>query len=373
LKRKLHIVSFDIPLPANYGGVIDVFYKIKALYEQGIEVTLHCYQYGDRSPQEELNHYCKEVFYYRRKIGFYGISASLPYIVYSRRSKKLLHRLQKTDAPILFEGLHTCYYLNHKSLKSHFKIVRCHNIEHEYYKKLAEHTSKTKKIYFQTESDRLQRYETVLENAQVLATISDDDQIYFEARYAQPQVKKVSAFHTDQEVTSLLGNGDYSLFHGSLNVSENDHSARFLIEHIFNDLDDQLIIAGKEPSFELQKLCAKKDNVTLVSNPDWNQLNNLIANAHIHLMHASQKSGLKLKLLKALFSGRHVIANKDMATEKSISDHVVIANSNKQWKDAVLKLMEKAFDEDQLKNRKATMNEFKNDKSVHLLIDSITF
>lgn len=373
MKRELHIVSFDIPLPANYGGVIDVFYKIKALYEQGIEITLHCYQYGDRSPQEELNHYCKEVFYYRRKIGFYGISASLPYIVYSRRSKKLLHRLQKTDAPILFEGLHTCYYLNHKSLKSHFKIVRCHNIEHEYYKKLAEHTSKTKKLFFQSESDRLQRYESVLEKAQVLATISDDDQIYFEARYAQPEVKKVSAFHTDQEVTSLLGNGDYSLFHGSLNVSENDHSARFLIEHIFNDLDHQLIIAGKEPSFELQKLCAKKDNVTLVSDPDWDQLNNLITNAHIHLMHASQKSGLKLKLLKALFSGRHVIANKDMATEKSIFDHVVITNSNKQWKDAVLKLMKKAFDEDLLKERKATMNEFKNDKSLRLLIDSITF
>jgi hypothetical protein len=90
-------------------------------------------------------------------------------------------------------------------------------------------------------------------------------------------------------------------------------------------------------------------------------------------MHASQKSGLKLKLLKALFSGRHVIANKDMATEKSISDHVVIANSNKQWKDAVIKLMKKAFDEDLLKKRTTTMKEFKNDKSLSLLIDSITF
>jgi predicted house-cleaning noncanonical NTP pyrophosphatase (MazG superfamily) len=68
-----------------------------------------------------------------------------------------------------------------------------------------------------------------------------------------------------------------------------------------------------------------------------------------------------------------VIANKDMATEKSISDHVVIANSNKQWKDAVIKLMKKAFDEDLLKKRTTTMKEFKNDKSLSLLIDSITF
>ncbi|WP_213520480.1 glycosyltransferase [Nonlabens sp.] len=373
MKRELHIISFDIPLPANYGGVIDVFYKIKALYQQGIEITLHCYQYSDRLPQEELKQYCKEVYYYRRKLGFCGISSHLPYIVYSRRSKKLLYRLQMTDAPILFEGLHTCYYLNHESLKSRFKIVRCHNIEHEYYKKLAQHSSSTKKLFFQTESDRLKRYESVLENAQVLAPISDEDQIYFKASYTLPKVKKISAFHTDQEVTSLLGNGNYSLFHGSLNVSENDHSARFLVAHIFNDLDHQLIIAGKKPSFELQKLCAKKDNVTLVRDPDRNQLNDLIANAHIHLMHASQKSGLKLKLLKALFSGRHVVANKDMATEKSISDHVVMVNSNTEWKEAVIKLMKQAFDEDLLHQRITTMNEFKNDKSATLLTDTITF
>ncbi len=29
--KYLHIISFDIPYPPNYGGVIDVFYKLKAL------------------------------------------------------------------------------------------------------------------------------------------------------------------------------------------------------------------------------------------------------------------------------------------------------------------------------------------------------
>ena len=27
----LHIIAFNVPYPANYGGVIDVFYRIKAL------------------------------------------------------------------------------------------------------------------------------------------------------------------------------------------------------------------------------------------------------------------------------------------------------------------------------------------------------
>jgi hypothetical protein len=373
LSRELHIVSFDIPFPVNYGGVIDVFHKIKTLHEQGIQITLHCFQYGDRTPQEELNTYCKEVFYYKRKIGFYGISASFPYMVYSRRGKKLLKRLQNTNAPILFEGLHTCYYLNHESLKNHFKMVRCHNIEHEYYEQLAAHTSKTKKIYFLKEAYRLKRYESILENAQVLYPISDDDQTYFKRNYPQLEVKKVPAFHTDTTVTSKIGYGKYSLFHGSLNVSENDKSAQYLVEKVFNNLDQKLILAGKDPSFKLQKLCAKQDNITLVSNPDWNELNLLIGNAHIHLMHASQKSGLKLKLLKALFSGRHVLANKDMATEKTIEKHVVLANTHKEWKDAVLKLMKEPFNKQMLSKRLAVMKEFDNAKSAKNIMDSIKF
>jgi len=33
----IHIISFDIPFPANYGGVIDVFYKAKALTDSGVK------------------------------------------------------------------------------------------------------------------------------------------------------------------------------------------------------------------------------------------------------------------------------------------------------------------------------------------------
>ena len=44
--KKLHLISFDVPFPANYGGVIDVFYKINSLHKIGIQVILHCFQYG---------------------------------------------------------------------------------------------------------------------------------------------------------------------------------------------------------------------------------------------------------------------------------------------------------------------------------------
>ena len=36
--KKLHIVSFDVPFPPNYGGVIDVFYKLIELKKLGVEI-----------------------------------------------------------------------------------------------------------------------------------------------------------------------------------------------------------------------------------------------------------------------------------------------------------------------------------------------
>ena len=85
----LHIVSFDIPYPANYGGVIDVFYKAKALAEKGVKVHLHCFKYG-RKHSELLEDLFFEVKYYRRDISKKHLIKSIPYIVGSRVSEELL-------------------------------------------------------------------------------------------------------------------------------------------------------------------------------------------------------------------------------------------------------------------------------------------
>ncbi|MEI7802398.1 MAG: mannosyltransferase, partial [Bacteroidota bacterium] len=46
MTNQLHIISFNVPYPPDYGGVIDVYYKIKALKEAGVKIHLHCYEYG---------------------------------------------------------------------------------------------------------------------------------------------------------------------------------------------------------------------------------------------------------------------------------------------------------------------------------------
>lgn len=131
-ERHIHIISFDVPYPPNYGGVIDVFFKIRALHAKGIKVHLHSFQYG-REQAKVLNKYCFSVNYYARNVAKSLLFMKQPYIVISRNSENLIEELLKDDHPILFEGIHTCNFLNDERIADRIKIVRTHNIEHDYY------------------------------------------------------------------------------------------------------------------------------------------------------------------------------------------------------------------------------------------------
>lgn len=86
--NQLNIISFDVPYPPNYGGVIDVYYKIKHLSNLGVEIHLHCFEYG-RGQQKTLEKHCKTITYYKRKKGAKFLLSTLPYIVKSRQNATL--------------------------------------------------------------------------------------------------------------------------------------------------------------------------------------------------------------------------------------------------------------------------------------------
>lgn len=162
VKKKLHIVSFDVPYPPNYGGVIDVFYKIKKLHEIGITIYLHCYEYG-RGKQDELNKYCEKITYYKRNTATRSLFSKIPFIVKTRNSLTLTQNLLADNHPILFEGLHTTFPLINHNFTNRKILVRTHNIEHLYYKGLKKsETSNRKKLFFEIESKKLKNYEPIL-------------------------------------------------------------------------------------------------------------------------------------------------------------------------------------------------------------------
>src|ERR1035438_1105799 len=119
----LHVVSFDVPYPPSYGGVIDVYFKLKALSEAGVKIHLHCFEYG-RAIADELGRICESVNYYKRKNGIQYLFSPLPYIAVTRSNTGLIENLLKDRHPILFEGLHCCYHLGDLRLSDRKKMVR---------------------------------------------------------------------------------------------------------------------------------------------------------------------------------------------------------------------------------------------------------
>ena len=369
-ENQVHIVCFDIPYPANYGGVIDVFFKLKALVERGFKVHLHCFEYG-REHSPKLEAICESVNYYKRNTTFGKVFKKNPYIVTSRISEDLIQNLLKDDYPIILEGLHSCGVLLDPRMKDRKIFVRTHNVEHEYYRYLAE-TEKNlrKRLFLKLESRKLRKFESVLAKATGILAISNKDYEYFKQTY--DNVYLIPAYAGFDKVDVLEGQGDFVLYHGKLDISENYNAAEFLVKEVFKGTDVKLKIAGMNPPRHLVKLIAKEPNVELIENPEDDDLQDLVRNAQINILVTAQSTGLKLKLLNALFNGRYCVVNDKMVEGLDINDLCFVANTALEMKTIVADLMAKPFVEEQVEIRKSRMDAFYNpsratDKLVELL------
>lgn len=368
MDRHLHLVSFDVPWPANYGGVIDVFYKIVALQASGVKIHLHTYEYG-RGEAPDLNVYCESVHYYRRDVSKSQLFKSIPYIVSSRSSEDLILNLLQDDYPVLLEGLHTCNLLNDQRLNGRRIVVRMHNIEHDYYNHLAMvETDLFKKYYYHNEAKKLQRFERVLKKASALLAISRKDELYFSAKYRN--VSFIPAFHPHTEVKSQSGHGDYVLYHGNLSVSENKNAIKFLLESVFNDLEIPFVVAGLNPSPSLRKVIESMPSVQLVANPDDEEMFKLVNEAQLNILVTFQATGLKLKLLNTLYNGRFCLVNDKMLSGSTLDELCIVANDAKAMKHQVKKLFKKSFSKREIQRRIQKLDQlYHNGGNVNRLLE----
>lgn len=327
MEKYLNIISFNIPWPANYGGVIDVYYKMKALHQCGVKIILHCFEY-ERPHSPELEAICEKVYYYKRHTGLRANITLLPYNVYSRKHPELIANLLKNDYPILFEGLHCCYYIDDPRLKNRKKIYREANIEHDYYRHLAEAESHlVRKCFFRVEAWRFKRYQKVLAHADLIVAVSTTDAGYLQQQFPSKQIEFMPCFHTNDRITVEPGSSDFILYHGKLSVIENTQAALFLIRNVFSKLDCRCIIAGMNPPASLLKAAAPYPNILIEANPDEERMNWLIHKAQIHVLITFQATGLKLKLLNSLFAGRHTVANQLMVAGSGLEQLCHIADT----------------------------------------------
>lgn len=330
-------------------------------------MILHCFEYG-RGEQAYLNELALEVHYYKRSTSFFQQFSKIPYIVKSRISQELNERLMQDNFPILMEGLHTTGLLLDERFKDRLTIFRESNIEHDYYNGLAKaERNWIKKCFFLLEARKLKAYEKHLAKAKHMLIVSQEDTVYFQKQFPGNKVSYLPSFHANDALNVSIKKEEkpFILFHGNLSVQENVLAYYSLAEAGVFDLPYQFVVAGLNPSERLIADLSAQKNVRLVKSPNDQTMTELIQNAHVHLLFTNQPTGLKLKLINVLYSGKFIVCNPHMlAGTGDLKQLVSVAASPSDFKQLIEELMHKSFDEQELIKRKEYLIPFDNEQKT---------
>lgn len=277
----------------------------------------------------------------------------MPYIVSSRANQSLLNNLLQDNHPVLLEGIHCTYFLFSGELKNKRVFVRLHNVEYEYYEGLAKATKNIfRKLYFQHESNLLKKYEKEIANKALFIAVSEKDKNTYEQIFSAGEVKYLPVFLPFTRVKAQAGSGDFCLYHGNLSVQENVKAVVWLLKHVFDTLDIPFVIAGKNPSKRLKTIAHKNENVCLVVNPSTKEMEELILKAHVHLLPSFNSTGVKIKLLHALFNGRFIVTNTAAVEGSGLESFCSIAGTPSEYKKVTEGLFTSPFPEADITKRK---------------------
>jgi len=105
-------------------------------------------------------------------------------------------------------------------------------------------------------------------------------------------------------------------------------------------------------------LIRRYSNVKIVSNPSDDTIYELIRTAQINVLVTFQTTGLKLKLLNALFSGRFCLVNPEMVAGTELADLCEIGSDAGELKEKLSALMHRSFDGSMLQKRQEKLIKF---------------
>lgn len=354
----LHIVSFDNPFPPQYGGAIDVFYKIKALHQLGVKIKLHCFVHEIPVQNSELALFTDTIFYYKRSSNPLNFFSRTPLSIMSRTHKDLFYNLNSDNSPIFFEGLQTTYLLKENSFEGRKMYLRLHNIEENYYRGLSKSEFNFfKKIIYHVEYLKYNNYKSVFAKFNEIFTLSK-----FETQFIKDQYKKgayIPVFHGNDISKDCSAFGEYAFYNGDLRISDNRRAVQFLI-NVFKKIPDyKLVIASSIKLRNLQSECESSPNISYVILENQSHLEELLRNAHVNVMLSFQPSGTKLKVINALFQSRFCVINDNMIDDLDLKSLCILADDESEFVNAVNQIKKKPYLD--FPNRKSILENVLND------------
>jgi hypothetical protein len=216
------------------------------------------------------------------------------------------------------------------------------------------------------ESRLLVRYQQRLPKDLPLACVAHNDIDVLRTRYGFQNLPFIPSFTPWQELTGAEGHGTFCLYHGNMEVSENQEAAQWLVREVFSDLKIPLVIAGKNIPESLMAI-GQSGNITFTSNPNEQAMEQLVRDAQIHVLPSFNTTGLKLKMLHALFCGRHCLTNSAGIKGTAFAGAVNIAETAAEFRNAVKDLWEQPFTTEMRERRRTVTDVYSNRRNAEAL------
>jgi hypothetical protein len=365
LNRNLHIVCWDAPWPANNSIAIDVYYKIEALHKQGIKIHLHYFSAEPSSHPTELNRYCETVHPYQcsKEIKNYLPSPCETSI------RLLIETLNKDKHPVLLAGINCAKIIKQVSGMERRTLVRLYKDECRHYSHLAETSSFIKKFQLSRLSRQMKIHEDALPQNCLYAFSTKNDADSFKEDHHLKNVYYLPLSFPYQTIESETGIGNFCLYHGDLSNPDNEKAVLWLLTNVFNDISTPLVIAGKKPGERLKKLAEFYSHTCLITDPTQTEMDDLIRKAHINILPSFTNKRPELKLLHALFNGRHCVVNDNAVTGSPLKDACHVGSNANAFKSIILQLYHQPFEQIEIDLRKRLLQQNKKEEPAKMLVE----
>lgn len=117
------------------------------------------------------------------------------------------------------------------------------------------------------------------------------------------------------------------------------------------------------------RLAHREMHTCLVANPGETEMQELIKKAQVNILPSFNSTGIKLKLINALYNGKHCLVNTAAVAGTGLNDCCTIADSTAEMKISLQQLYEEDYTEDQFEKRQESLQSiFSNKKNAKKMI-----
>lgn len=369
---KITLVCHDIPYPAIHGGRIDMWRRIKAFAQIGIELQLICW--FDKIPQRhevaEIKKYVDSTYFIPFKHDLcstgYRLLNLLRYplevtsrLVVGEQLDRLVSKVRAFKPHLVWlDGIHGGDVAS--KLSHHFDIpivTRCHNIEHLYYQRLFSSAIGTSKLKRFLSVSHLETYEkSLLKDSLLFYDISAEDLKFWKShgfkngRYLPPLMEFYQSRKQDEIQQKIDVNRQYDVvFLGNLYSNNNVAGIIWFLTQVLPEIRTQIpnikvLIAGAKPINKIRQLCEDIDGVDLSINPP--SSTEIYNSGRVLINPVLTGSGVSIKSLEMLMAGKPIVSTPQgiAGLPLCVKEYFKIASDKQSFASAIVNLLSNSYE-----------------------------